>query len=100
MIYKMFGLMIMKVVKRIEVQRVFNHMPAAVSRFYDPYAGSFDQRQLLDAFGFGNVSPAISFVLKPISYDLARANAIETSDLIRKSAYSFEIHNNNFKDIS
>ena len=82
---------------RIEVHRVFNHMPAAVSRFYDPYAGSFDQRQLLDAFGFGNVSPAISFVLKPISYDLARANAIETSDLIRKSAYSFEIHNNNLR---
>jgi len=83
--------------KRIEVQRVFNHQPAAVSRFYDPYAGTFDQRQLLDAFGFGNVSPAISFVLKPISYDLARANAIETSDLVRKSAYSFEIHNNNLR---
>jgi hypothetical protein len=83
--------------KRIEVQRVFNQMPASVSRFYDPYAGTFDQRQLLDAFGFGNVSPAISFVLKPISYDLARANAIETSDLVRKSAYSFEIHNNNLR---
>ena len=83
--------------KRIEVHRVFNHQPAAVSRFYDPYAGTFDQRQLLDAFGFGNVSPAISFILKPISYDLARANAIETSDLVRKSAYSFEIHNNNLR---
>ena len=83
--------------KSIEVHRVFNHMPASVSRFYDPYAGTFDQRQLLDAFGFGNVSPAISFVLKPISYDLARANAIETSDLVRKSAYSFEIHNNNLR---
>jgi len=83
--------------KRIEVHRVFNHMPASVSRFYDPYAGTFDQRQLLDAFGFGNVSPAISFVLKPISYDLARANAIETSDLVRKSAYSFEMHNNNLR---
>ena len=83
--------------KRIEVHRVFNHQPAAVSRFYDPYAGTFDQRQLLDAFGFGNVSPAISFVLKPISYDLARANAIETTDLVRKSAYSFEIHNNNLR---
>ena len=83
--------------KRIEVQRVFNHAPSATTRFYDPYAGSFDQRQLLDAFGFGNVSPAISFVLKPISYDLARANAIETSDLVRKSAYSFELHNNNLR---
>ena len=83
--------------KRLEIQKVFNHGPAAVTRFYDPYAGSFDQRQLLDAFGFGNVSPAISFVLKPISYDLARANAIETSDLVRKSAYSFELHNNNLR---
>ena len=83
--------------KRIEVQRVFNHAPSAITRFYDPYAGSFDQRQLLDAFGFGNVSPAISFILKPISYDLARANSIETSDLVRKSAYSFELHNNNLR---
>ena len=83
--------------KRIEVHRVFNHAPSSITRFYDPYAGTFDQRQLLDAFGFGNVSPAISFVLKPISYDLARANAIETSDLVRKSAYSFELHNNNLR---
>ena len=83
--------------KRIEVQRVFNHAPSSVTRFYDPFAGSFDQRQMLDNFGFGNVSPAISFVLKPISYDLARANAIETSDLVRKSAYSFELHNNNLR---
>ena len=80
--------------QRIEVQRVFNHAPSSITRFYDPYAGTFDQRQLLDSFGFGNVSPGISFILKPISYDLARANAIETSDLVRKSAYSFEIHNN------
>ena len=35
--------------------------------------------------------------MKPISYDLARANAIETSDLVRKSAYSFEIHNNKLR---
>ena len=41
--------------KRIEVQRVFNHQPSSITRFYDPYAGSFDQRQLLDSFGFGNV---------------------------------------------
>ncbi len=83
--------------QRIEVQRVFNHMPSSITRFYDPYAGTFDQRQLLDSFGFGNVSPGISFILKPISYDLARANAIETSDLVRKSAYSFEIHNNTLR---
>ena len=44
---------------------------------------------MTDSFGFGNVSPAVSYILRPISYDLARANAIETNHLIRKSAYSF-----------
>mgnify|MGYP001593789724 FL=1 len=83
--------------KRIEVQSVYNNSPSAITRFYDPFAGSFDQRQMLDNFGFGNVSPAVSFMLQPISFDIARANSIETSDLIRKSAYSFEIHNNNLR---
>jgi len=82
---------------RAEIRRVFNYGPAAITRFYDPFAGSFEQRQMLDAFGFGNVAPAISFVLRPISYDIARAQAIETNDKIRKSAYSFELVNNNLK---
>ena len=59
------------------VQRVFNQAPAAISKFYDPFAGTYDNIELLDSFGFGNVSPAVSYILRPISYDLARANAIE-----------------------
>ena len=82
---------------RIEVQRVFNHGPAAISKFYDPFAGTYDNIELLDSFGFGNVSPAVSYILRPMSYDLARANAIETNDLIRKSAYSFELVNNKIR---
>jgi len=45
----------------------------------------------------GNVSPAVSFVLRPISHDISRANAVETSDKIRKSAYSFELINNQLR---
>jgi hypothetical protein len=82
---------------RIEVQRVFNQQPAAISKFYDPFAGTYDNIELLDSFGFGNVSPAVSYILRPISYDLARANAIETNDLVRKSAYSFELVNNKLR---
>tara|TARA_B100000945_G_scaffold309221_1_gene299840 strand:- start:460 stop:1644 length:1185 start_codon:yes stop_codon:yes gene_type:complete len=82
---------------RIEVQRVFNQGPAAISKFYDPFAGTYDNIELLDSFGFGNVSPAVSYILRPISYDLARANAIETNDLIRKSAYSFELVDNKLR---
>ena len=79
------------------VQRVFNQAPAAISKFYDPFAGTYDNIELLDSFGFGNVSPAVSYILRPISYDLARANAIETNDLVRKSAYSFELINNKLR---
>ena len=80
--------------KRLEIQRIFNYSRAAISKFYDPFAGSYDNLELMDAFGMGNVSPAVSYIMRPISYDIARANAIETNDLIRKSAYSFELINN------
>ena len=45
----------------------------------------------------GNVSPAVSFIMRPMSYDIARAQAIETNDKIRKSAYSFELINNKLR---
>ena len=82
---------------RLEIQRVFNDGPAAISKFYDPFAGTYDNIELLDSFGFGNVSPAVSYIMRPISYDLARAGAIETNDKIRKSAYSFELVNNKMR---
>ena len=82
---------------RLEIQRVFNYGPNAITRFYDPFAGSFEQRNMLDAFGFGNVAPAVSFILRPVSYDIARAQAIETNDKVRKSNYSFELQNNKLR---
>jgi hypothetical protein len=82
---------------RIEVQRVFNQGPAAISQFYDPYVGSFDQQQMIDNFGMGNVSPSVSFVLRPIHHDITRAAAIETSDKVRKAAHSFELINNKLR---
>ena len=82
---------------RLEIQRVFNYGPNAITRFYDPFAGSFEQRSMLDSFGFGNVAPAVSFILRPISFDISRAQAIETNDKVRKSAYSFELQNNKLR---
>ena len=82
---------------RIEVQRVFNYGPSSISQFYDPYVGTFDQQQMLDNFGMGNVSPAVSFILRPIHQDISRANAIETSDKVRKSAHTFELINNKLR---
>ena len=82
---------------RLEIQRVFNTGPAAITRFYDPFAGSFDTQNMLDEMGMGNVSPAVSFIMRPLHQDISRANAIETNDRIRKSAYSFELINNKIR---
>tara|TARA_Y100000593_G_scaffold58322_1_gene108419 strand:+ start:12350 stop:13534 length:1185 start_codon:yes stop_codon:yes gene_type:complete len=83
--------------ERLEIQKVFNYGPAAVTKFYDPYAGSFDQQQMLDNFGMGDVAPAVTYIMRPVSHDITRAQAIETSDKIRKSAYSFELINNKLR---
>ena len=83
--------------KRIEIQTIFNYGPSAVTRFYDPFAGSFEQRNMLDNFGMGNVAPAVSFILRPIYQDITRAQAIENNDRIRKAAFSFELVNNKLR---
>jgi hypothetical protein len=82
----------------IEIKRVFYQAPPAMVRFFDPYAGTgTDLAGFLDAFGFGNYSPAINFMMMPISYDVLKIQAIEFNDTIRKSNYSFEVANNVLK---
>ena len=83
--------------ERLEIQTIFNYGPSAVTRFYDPFAGSFEQRNMLDNFGMGDVSPAVSFIMRPLHQDISRAQQIETNDRIRKSAYSFELINNKLR---
>jgi len=83
--------------KTLEIQKVFNDGPSAITRFYDPFAGSFEQRNMLDSFGMGGSAPAVSYVMRPISHDITRAQAIETNDKIRKSQYSFELVNNQLR---
>ena len=82
----------------IEVKNVYYEARPAVTRYFDPYASTgFGTYNMLDGFGFGSYSPAITFVLQPIYSDLLRIQAIEFNDQIRKSAYSFEIRNNNMR---
>ena len=82
----------------IEVKRVHYEARPAVTRYFDPYASTgFGTYNMLDGFGFGSYSPAITFVLQPMYADLLRIQAIEFNDQIRKSAYSFEIRNNQMR---
>ena len=82
----------------IEVRKVYYEGPAAVNKYFDPYAGvNSNNLNLLDSFGWGNYSPAIQFLLMPMYADLLRIQSIELNDQIRKSAYSFELINNKLR---
>lgn len=81
-----------------EIKRVFYESPPAIVKYFDPYAGTgTGMMNMLDSFGWGNYSPAINFLLMPINYDIAKLQAIELNDQIRKSNYSFEIQNNKLR---
>jgi len=82
----------------IEIKKVFYEAAPAVSRYFDPYAGTGNTtNNLLDGFGFGGASPAITFVLQPVYADVLKTQAIEFNDQIRKSGYSFELKNNSLR---
>ena len=82
----------------IEVRRVFYEASPAITRYFDPYAGTgVGMMQMLDSFGWGSYSPAINFMLMPVNYDLQKIQAIEFNDQIRKSQYTFELVNNQLR---
>jgi len=82
----------------IEIMRVFYESPPAIVKFFDPYVGTGEGvMNMMDTFGWGNYSPAINFVLMPLNYDLQVIQQIEMSDTIRRSNYSFEMHNNHLR---
>jgi hypothetical protein len=78
----------------IEIKKVHHYSPPASIRFYDPYLGN---QAMLDTFGFGAYSTGVSFMLMPMYADLLRVQAIEFNDMMRKSAYSFEIIDNDLR---
>jgi len=79
----------------IEIKKIYHEAAPAINKFFDPYSTSgYGTANFIDGFGFGDYSPAVSFVLMPVFEDLLRMQAIEFNDQIRKSAYSFKLINN------
>ena len=82
----------------IEIRRIFYEAPPAITRYFDPYAGTgTGTNAMMDQFGFGNMSPGVNFMLMPASYDVLKTQAIEFNDQLRKSAFTFELINNKLK---
>ena len=81
----------------IYIKRIYHAAPAAINRYFDPYAGTGTGIQsLMQTFGFGNYSPGVNFMLMPLYFDTLKLQAIELNDQIRKSGYSFNIEANRY----
>ncbi len=81
----------------VYLKRVYHYTPAAINRYFDPYAGTGTGIQsLMQTFGFGNYSPGVNFMLMPMYFDILKIQAIELNDSIRKSAYHFDVENNRY----
>lgn len=82
----------------ITIKRIFYEAPPAIVRYFDPFAGTgFDYQGLLDTFGWGSYSTAVSYMMFPVYWDIQRIQAIEMSDYVRRSTFSFELTNNQLK---
>ena len=79
------------------IKRIYHSSPAAINRYFDPYAGTGTGIQsLMQSFGFGNYSPGVNFMLMPLSFDLQKIQAIELNDTIRKSGYHFTVEDDRY----
>tara|TARA_B110000977_G_scaffold18942_1_gene22870 strand:+ start:195 stop:2006 length:1812 start_codon:yes stop_codon:yes gene_type:complete len=91
------GSQIQSLGKRIEVKKIFHFSPAAINRYFDPYAGTGTGIQsLMQTFGMGNFSPGVNFMLMPMYFDVLKLQAIEMNDTIRKSSYHFELNSGKY----
>lgn len=78
----------------IEIKKVFYENSPAINKIYDPYLGN--GLNLMNSFGFGGMSPGIgAFMMMPTNLTIASIQAIEISEQVRRSNYSFELKNNN-----
>lgn len=83
---------------KIEIKKVYHHEFPAKARYYDPYIGIGSTYYMMRNFGWENYySPAVSFVMMPVYEELLRMQAIEFNQMVRRSAYSFDIHNNKIR---
>tara|TARA_Y100000592_G_scaffold91432_1_gene151600 strand:- start:323 stop:1480 length:1158 start_codon:yes stop_codon:yes gene_type:complete len=81
----------------VYIKRIYHYQPAAINRYFDPYAGTGTGIQsLMQTFGFGNFSPGVNFMLMPMYFDALKLQAIELNDTIRKSGYHFTIEDNRY----
>ena len=79
----------------IEIKKVFYEAPPAVNEMYTPYAAGFGFDGDAAAFAFmgGGYGFGDNFLMMPLSYDMQTNQAIEMSNQVRLSNYTFQLIN-------
>ena len=82
----------------IEVKKIFYDRIPAINQLYSPWVGlGPGATSAVGLTGLAGYGPATNFILMPLSYDLTNVNAIEMSNDVRLSNYSFQLINNKLK---
>jgi hypothetical protein len=80
------------------IQNVFYQGNPAINQYYDPYiGGSINYQGATENFGWASYSPGLNFTLFPVYWDIQRIQEIEMSNMVRRSAFTFEVINNKLK---
>ena len=82
----------------IEIKKMFYEQIPAINELYSPWAGlGPGATSAVGLTGLAGYGPATNFILMPLSYDLTNINAIEMSNDVRLSNYTFQLINNRLR---
>ena len=83
----------------IEIKEIFYQDTPAVSEMYTPYGNSFGFDGEATAFSFmgGGYGFGGGFLMMPLSFDIQTIQAIEMSNQVRLSNYTFQLVNNKLR---
>jgi len=82
----------------IEIKKMFYEQIPAINELYSPWAGlGPGATSAVGLTGLAGYGPATNFILMPLSYDLTNINAIEMSNTVRLSNYTFQLINNRLR---
>ncbi|MDA0777803.1 MAG: hypothetical protein O3C19_01910, partial [Bacteroidetes bacterium] len=71
---------------KISLRKVWHNNPSSINRYYDPFASNNFMAQ---EFQYESYNADTNFYIYPVYADMLRANAIETTDKVRRSNYSY-----------
>jgi len=82
----------------LEIKKIWYEDVPAISELYSPWAGILPgAASAVGLVGIAGYGPSTNFLLMPLSYDLQNIQAIEMSNQVRISNYTFQLINNKLR---